>query len=79
MNLKGHWVSTITWVFLGVAILSAVLIAGLDIGVSANRTSGAGDIWWVDVPEVEQSYRKITERNKIIVDQTRLPVLSRRF
>lgn len=53
-------ISTLTWIVLAVAILSAVLLTAFDQGQSASRTSGAGDIWWVDVPEVEQSYRNLT-------------------
>lgn len=50
-------IATFTWIVLAVAIVSAAMIAAFDIGGSAPGRSGAGDIWWVDVPEVEQSYR----------------------
>ncbi|MDW7651066.1 MAG: hypothetical protein SCK29_08020 [Bacillota bacterium] len=46
-----------TWVILAAAIVAALLITVFDTGGSASGTSGAGDIWWVDAPEVEQSYR----------------------
>jgi hypothetical protein len=49
----------ITWLLFVVAIFSAVIITVLDKGQSASQTSGAGDIWWVDVPEVEQSYQQL--------------------
>lgn len=53
-------VSTITWILLAMAILSAVLIAAFNKGASTSNRSGAGDIWWVDVPAVEESYRQLT-------------------
>lgn len=34
------------------------------IGDSHNSTSGAGDIWWVDAPEVQQSYHSIVKKMK---------------
>ncbi|MBS4022134.1 MAG: hypothetical protein KGZ79_06895 [Dethiobacter sp.] len=55
-------ISIVTWILLIAAIFSAVLIAVFDIGSSSEGTSGAGDIWWVDVPAVEQSYLKITNK-----------------
>lgn len=58
---QSKYVATLTWVTLTVAIFLAMLIIAFDIGQSASRISGAGDIWWMDVPEVEQSYQKIAE------------------
>lgn len=55
-------VRAVTWFLLAAAIFSAVIITAFDKGRSASRTSGAGDIWWVDVPEVEQSYRQLTQK-----------------
>jgi len=51
-----------TRILLIIAIFSALLITIFDAGNSVTRTSGAGDIWWVDVPEVEQSYRAIVQK-----------------
>ncbi|MCW3491253.1 hypothetical protein [Dethiobacter alkaliphilus] len=51
----------LTWLILAVAIFSAVLIAVFDAGSSASQGSGAGDIWWVDAEEVEQSYQNLTQ------------------
>lgn len=49
------------WVILVFAIFSAVLITVFDSGDSSSRGSGAGDIWWVDAAEVEQSYQNLTQ------------------
>ena len=34
------------------------------IGDSHNTTSGAGDIWWVDAPEINQSYNAIMDKKE---------------
>ncbi len=58
--VKSHKnITAVTRVLLAAVILAVVLIVVFDKGGSASRGSGAGDIWWVDVPEVEQSYRQI--------------------
>lgn len=33
-----------------------------NIGNTHGSTSGAGDIWWVDAPEINQSYYKVVEK-----------------
>jgi hypothetical protein len=60
----------ITWVILFTAILAAVWITALDMGSSGSGTSGAGDIWWVGVPEVEQSYRRLAGEKQNYVFET---------
>lgn len=32
------------------------------IGDSHNTTSGAGDIWWLDAPEIAESYQSIVDK-----------------
>lgn len=34
------------------------------IGDSHNSTSGAGEIWWVDAPEISASYQSIMEKKE---------------
>ena len=51
----------VIWILLIIAVFAAVLITVFDAGGSAARSSGAGDIWWVDIPEVEQSYHTIMQ------------------
>jgi hypothetical protein len=51
----------VVWILVIIAIFSAMLITVFDAGGSVTGGSGAGDIWWVDVPEVEQSYRTIMQ------------------
>jgi len=55
-----------SWVALTAAIIIAMLIIAFDKGQSAGSISGAGDIWWMDVPEVEQSYRKVTAKDNLL-------------
>ncbi len=63
---RNNFVEKMTWVVLTVAVFLAVLIMVFDKGQSAGHISGAGDIWWVDVPEVEQSYRKVTAEDNLL-------------
>ena len=51
----------LTWIILASAIAIALLITVLDAGGSASQGSGAGDIWWVDAVEVEQSYQNLVQ------------------
>ena len=59
-NRRNKYLAAISWVALTAAIFLAILIIAFDKGQSAGSISGAGDIWWMDVPEIEQSYQKIT-------------------
>lgn len=36
-----------------------------NIGNTSDSTSGAGDIWWVDAPEINQSYYAVMERKEL--------------
>lgn len=34
------------------------------IGDSHNTTSGAGDIWWLDAPEIAESYQSLIDKKE---------------
>jgi hypothetical protein len=57
--------SGITWLLLMAAIVSALAIIASDQGKSALGNSGAGEIWWVSVPEVELAYLRISGEDRM--------------
>ena len=57
--VRGYTVVVVIVVFL--LVITEGWITGKDYGNYRNHVSGAGDIWWTDVPEVEESYRKLNK------------------
>jgi uncharacterized protein (UPF0333 family) len=45
--------------FLVFVLGTAAYIIVFDSGSSTEHASGAGDIWWVDVPAIEEAYREL--------------------
>jgi hypothetical protein len=47
-------------------LIVAVIVAGWmflsDLGHSKDRPAGAGDIWWTQVPLIEEVYQSIKNR-----------------
>ena len=42
-----------------IIIIGILTIVGLDLGNFRGRPSGAGDIWWIEVPEINESCQQL--------------------
>lgn len=51
--------------FLVFVLGAATYIIVFDKGSSINHASGAGDIWWVDVPAIEEAYRELEQNRDV--------------
>ena len=45
-----------------IVLSAAIYVISADLGDYAGHKSGAGDIWWVDAPEVTESYYSLINR-----------------
>ncbi|MGI6097119.1 MAG: hypothetical protein ACOYBM_03260 [Dethiobacteria bacterium] len=45
-----------------VVIAAAIYIVATDQQSYREHSSGAGDIWWVDVPEIERVYKELLRK-----------------
>jgi len=43
-------------------IVTALFIISSDKGKFAEKTSGAGDIWWADIPAIDEAYKELKKR-----------------
>ncbi|MBS4029804.1 MAG: hypothetical protein KGZ63_00010 [Clostridiales bacterium] len=53
--------SVLQIIFLALVLGTAVYIIVFDKGISNDHARGAGDIWWVDVPAIEEAYRELEQ------------------
>lgn len=59
-----RWFKAFNIFALIVVLTAAIYVISTDIGDYADHRSGAGDIWWVDAPEVNESYYSIIDKSK---------------
>ncbi|KUO51760.1 MAG: hypothetical protein APF76_15385 [Desulfitibacter sp. BRH_c19] len=57
------WLRNVTFIVFGIILFGAISIVSLDTGNYADQVAGAGDIWWADVPEVEDAYQAARVRD----------------
>ncbi len=59
-----RWLKIVNIIALVVILTLTVYIISSDKGSFADHGSGAGDMWWADVPEVEDAYQDLKERRE---------------
>ncbi len=64
MTSVPRWFKVFNALALTVILSCSGYIVVNKIGDSHNTTSGAGDIWWVDAPEITESYQAVMEKKK---------------
>ncbi|MCK8824414.1 hypothetical protein [Fuchsiella alkaliacetigena] len=42
-------------------VIGILIVVGLDLGNLRGQSSGAGDIWWTEVPEISESYQRLNK------------------
>ncbi|MGF7184575.1 hypothetical protein GGQ84_000659 [Desulfitispora alkaliphila] len=57
-----RWFKIMNAIILAVLIALAVFLMLTDAGNMSGSSTGAGDIWWVDAPEVNESYNTIVDQ-----------------
>lgn len=60
-NSVPGWFKMFNLIVLVIILASSIYIISSDAGDFATQPSGAGDIWWVDVPAINESYHKLSE------------------
>lgn len=46
-------------IFITILLGAVFYIVASDLGSSSLHSSGAGDIWWTDAQEIEDSYQSL--------------------
>ncbi len=63
-NDMPKWLKIVNLIVFVAIVFVAISIISSDVGNYSDKLGGAGDIWWADVPAVEESYQHITGKNK---------------
>jgi len=59
--LSKHRINNILLTCIFITCLTAALyIISTDLGNFATQPAGAGDIWWADIPLVEEAYQNLS-------------------
>lgn len=58
------FLKTINLILLIIILAAAFFIISTDKGKFAEQTTGAGDIWWADIPAIHEAYKEIKSRYK---------------
>ena len=63
-NSVPRWFKLFNLFALILVLCASIYVISADLNDSVHKTTGAGDIWWVSAPEVEQSYQSIVNKSK---------------
>lgn len=56
------WSTVVSRIILFMVIIASAYIICFDIGDSCEQPAGAGQIWWADVPQIEQCYQSLKNK-----------------
>ncbi|WP_028309642.1 hypothetical protein [Desulfitibacter alkalitolerans] len=56
------WIKIINLMLFIVILGGALFIISTDKGKFTGQTSGAGDIWWADIPAIDEAYKELKKR-----------------
>ncbi|NLZ49907.1 MAG: hypothetical protein GX895_14210 [Clostridiales bacterium] len=49
-------------ILIAIILIVFFIVMVNDLGDHTNKPGGAGEIWWTQVPQIDETYRKLNKR-----------------